>query len=111
MTDHKLLRDATLKKVNVLDALHFIAESWRCVTHTTIVNCFQKSGFNLNETDDGEDVRELRIAENGWGKLKAGVSFHKHVSCDDNVVRCEVQTLEQMMDEKFTSGVSKEGEE
>jgi hypothetical protein len=33
-----------------------------------------------------------------------------YVSCDDNVVRCEVQTLEQMMDEKFTSGVS-EGEE
>jgi hypothetical protein len=51
-------------KVNVLDALHFIAESWCCVTHTTIVKCFQKCGFNLNQTNDGEDVKELSIAEN-----------------------------------------------
>jgi hypothetical protein len=90
-------------KVNVLDALHFVAESWRRVTHATIVNCFQKCGFNLNQTNDGEDVRKLSIAENDQGKLKAGASFQEYVSCDDNVVRCEVQTLEQMMDEKFTS--------
>jgi hypothetical protein len=30
MIDHKLLHDAALMKVNVLDA-YFIAESWRCV--------------------------------------------------------------------------------
>jgi hypothetical protein len=112
MIDHKLLHDATtLMKINVLDALHFIAESWCCVTHTTIVNCFQKCGFDLNQTNDGEDVRELSIAKNDWGKLKARVSFQEYVSCDDNVVRCEVQTLEQMMDEKFTSGVSEEEED
>jgi hypothetical protein len=81
------------------------------VSHTTIVNCFQKCGFNLNQTNDGEDVRELSIAENDWGKLKASVSFQEYISCDDNVFRCEVQTLEQMMDEKFTSGVSEEEEE
>jgi hypothetical protein len=81
------------------------------VIHTTIVNCFQKCGFNLNQTSDGEDVTELRIAKNDWGKLKAGISFQEYVSCDDNVVRCEVQTLEQVMDEKFTSGVSEEEEE
>jgi hypothetical protein len=34
----------------------------------TIVNCFQKCGFNLNQTNDREDVRELSIAENDWGK-------------------------------------------
>jgi hypothetical protein len=61
------------------------------------VNCFQKCGFNLNQTNDGEDVRELSIAKNDWGKLKAGISFQEYVSCDDNFVRCEVQTLEQMM--------------
>jgi hypothetical protein len=75
------------------------------------VNCFQKCEFNLNEINDVEDVRELSIAENDWGKLKAGASFQEYVSSDDNVVRCEVQTLEQMMDEKFTSGVPEEEEE
>jgi hypothetical protein len=49
-TDHKLLHDATLVKVNVLDVLLFIAESWRSVTHMTIVNCFQKCGFYLCST-------------------------------------------------------------
>jgi hypothetical protein len=58
------------------------------------VNCFQKCGFNLNQTSDGEDVRELSIAKSVWGKLKAGASFQEYVSCDDNVVMCEVQTLE-----------------
>jgi hypothetical protein len=62
MADHKLLHDATLMRLNVLDA-HFIAETWLCVTHATIVNCFQKCGFNLNQTSDGEDVRELSIAK------------------------------------------------
>jgi hypothetical protein len=95
MIDHKLLHDATLMKVNVLDALHFITESWRCVTHMTIVNCIRKCGFNLNQINDGEDIRELSIAKNVWGKLKAGVSFQEYVSCDD-----KVQTLEQMMVEK-----------
>jgi hypothetical protein len=34
MIDHKLLHDAaTLMMVNVLDAQHFIAGSWCCVTH------------------------------------------------------------------------------
>jgi hypothetical protein len=39
----------------------------------TMVRCFQKCGFRLNETSDGEDVTRLRIAEDDWGQLKAGV--------------------------------------
>jgi hypothetical protein len=44
------------------------------------------------------------------GQLKAGISFQEYVSCDNDVVMCEVQTLEQMVYEKFSSDVS-EGEE
>jgi hypothetical protein len=51
---------------------------------------FQKCGFNLNQTNDGEDVRELSTAKNNGGKLKAGVSFQEYVSCDDNIVMCYV---------------------
>jgi hypothetical protein len=63
MIDCKLLHDTTLRKTNVLDAQHFIVEPWHCVTYTTIVNCFQKWGFNLNQTNDGEDAAELSIAK------------------------------------------------
>jgi hypothetical protein len=63
--DHKLLHDAALMKVNILDAQHFIAKSWYCVTHMTIVNFFQKCGFSLNQTNDCEGATELSIAEEG----------------------------------------------
>jgi len=35
--DQKLLHDATCMKLNVF-ALHFMADSWNCITHTTTVN-------------------------------------------------------------------------
>jgi hypothetical protein len=108
MTDQKLLHDAPLMKVNV----------WMCsisllnhgtVSNVTIVNCFQKCGFNLNQTNGGGDAIELGIAEDHWDQLKADISFQEYVSCN-NVIMCEVQTSEQMTDEKFTSDVSKEEE-
>jgi hypothetical protein len=108
--DHKLLHDAILMKINVLNAQHFIAESWCCVTHAAVVNCFQKCGFSLNQTRDCEEAAELSIGEDDWCQLKAGVSFQECVSCINDTVMFEVQTLKQMMDEKFTSDVSEEVE-
>jgi hypothetical protein len=61
----------------------------------TLLNCFQECGFSLNETNDCEVGRELSIAKDDWGQLKAGVSFQEYVSCDDDVVTCEMQALEQ----------------
>jgi hypothetical protein len=78
MIDHKFLHDI-LMKVNILNGQHFTVESWRCVTHVSVVNCFQKCGWDLNETDDGEDATELTIARDDWDLLKAGLSFQKHV--------------------------------
>jgi hypothetical protein len=56
------------------------------------VNCFQKCGFSLNKTSDGEDATELSIAKDDWGQLEAGISFKVYVSCDNDIVTCEVQT-------------------
>jgi hypothetical protein len=67
------------------------------------VNCFQKCGFNLNQSSGVEDAAELSIAEDDWGRLKAGALFDEYMSCDNNVVTCEVQTSEQVIGEKFMS--------
>ena len=48
------------------------------------------------------------LAKSDQEQFEAGVSFQEYVSCDNNVVTCEVQTLEQMMDEEPTSGMSEE---
>jgi hypothetical protein len=64
------------------------------------VNCCQKCGLSLNQTNDDEDATELHIAKNDWGQLKAGASFsfQEYVSCDDDDdVMSEVQTLKEMM--------------
>lgn len=42
--------------------------------------------------------------------MKVGVSFQEYVSCD-NIVTSEVQTLEQMMVEKFAPDASGEEED
>jgi hypothetical protein len=51
----------------------------------TIVNCFHKCEFNLNQTNDGEDVTELSIHRDDWNQVKAGVSLQEYVSCDSDV--------------------------
>jgi hypothetical protein len=51
------------------------------------VNYFQKCGFSLNQTNDGEDAADLSIAEGDWVQLKAGVSFEvPYVSCGNDVI-------------------------
>jgi hypothetical protein len=84
--------------------------------HSTVSHIWQQSivfkncGFSLNQTNDGKDATELSIAKDDWGQPKAGVPLQEYVSCDNDDVMCEVQTLEQMMAEKFTSDMSKDGE-
>jgi hypothetical protein len=65
--DHKLLHDAILMKVNILDAQHFTAETWCHFFRITIVYHFHNCGFHLNQTNDSED------ATDDCGKLKVGV--------------------------------------
>jgi DDE superfamily endonuclease. len=52
MIDRELLGDASNMKINLLTALHFIAEAWKQITPTTIENCFKKCGFS----SDGEYI-------------------------------------------------------
>lgn len=52
----------------------------------TIVNYFQKCGFNFNQTDDGEDATYLSIDEDDWSQLNACVTFQEYTSCNNEVV-------------------------
>jgi hypothetical protein len=46
MIDRELLGDASKMKINLLTALHFIAEAWRQITPITIESCFNKCDFS-----------------------------------------------------------------
>jgi hypothetical protein len=45
------------------------------LSHMTTVNCFQKCGFNSNQTNDGEDATECSIAKDDWGQLRPGTDL------------------------------------
>jgi len=41
------------KKINVLEAMHYIMTSWQQVSQQTIQNCFRKAGHK-NQSDGNE---------------------------------------------------------
>jgi len=50
--------------------------------------------------NDGEDETEADVAKHDWDQLREGVSHEECVLYDD-IITCQVQTLERIMDEKF----------
>jgi hypothetical protein len=81
----------------------------------TIVNCYQKFAFNLNQTIYAEDATELIASKYDWNHLKAGVSFERYVFCDGGggggvYAMYELHTIGQMTDETFMSDASEEEE-
>jgi hypothetical protein len=50
-----LLQDGTQMKLDVLSAMHFIAEASRLVTPTAIKNGFVKSGFSNDHISSNDD--------------------------------------------------------
>lgn len=49
---HKMICDLNnhekILPINLLDAVRIIDKSWRCVSAKTVINCFKKAGFNIN---------------------------------------------------------------
>ena len=74
LIDQKLLHDATLMKLTVVDATHFTAISWCFVTHIKTLNYW----FNVNQTNDGEDAKEYIIPKDDCRQLK--VHYFKNMN-------------------------------
>ena len=53
-------------KISILDAVNFVAKSWREVKEATILNCYHKAGFftlSPSMNDDGEEDFTLDTLE------------------------------------------------
>jgi hypothetical protein len=64
MIDGELLGNASKMKINLLTALHFIAEAWRHITPITTQSCFKKCDFS----SDGEYIDVSNDVLNEQGK-------------------------------------------
>jgi len=74
--NNKVVFDATIMKMYVLDAQHFIAELSQNVMRVTVVNCSRKCEFGLNSCS--EDETELSIAKDDWCQLRAARISYCH---------------------------------
>ena len=54
----KSMKDV-LKEINLLDAIHLLAQSWDCVKSTTIANCFRYGGFVKDDSQVGENENDI----------------------------------------------------
>jgi hypothetical protein len=81
--------------INLLTSLHFITEAWRQITSTTIENCFKKCGFSSG----GEyiDVHNEQEIQDKCSLKPSGLEFYEYVSCDTIVSVCEIQSVDQVM--------------
>jgi hypothetical protein len=86
------------KKINVLEAMHYIMAAWQHASQQTIQNCFRKAGHKYqlygnemaNDDDDdfGQDWEELCTAQK--------YDFQSYVSVDCYVAISCVETVEEL---------------
>ena len=80
-------------KVSILDAVNFVAKSWRAVKEATILNCFRKSGFfslSLSVPDDNDEELSFDIPEisNGeeYNEIDAKLPCHNESDTQEEIV-------------------------
>jgi hypothetical protein len=100
------------KKINVLEAMHYIMAAWQQVSQHTIQNCFHKAGHkyqsdgnemaNDDDYDFGQDWEELCRAQK--------YDFQSYVSMDRHVAISGIETFKELC-EAFGSTRSLEEED
>lgn len=88
--------DPSTLKLNVLDALHFIANSWHEVKPSTIINRFKKSGLCPPDSVEVTEIDDSIIS--GWGQINCDVSWEAYVDDDRSVSTFEVLTVDDLTD-------------
>jgi hypothetical protein len=105
MTDGGPLQDATQIKLDVLSAMHFIAEGCRLVIPTIIKNYFLKCGFS-NDVNSNDD-RVVKLSEDeddNWRSLQhVGVQFENYATCDSVVEVCGMPSVNQVLHQHLRS--------
>ncbi|XP_060084566.1 tigger transposable element-derived protein 4-like [Ylistrum balloti] len=87
-------------QISVLDAMKPLAVSWRCVTETTIKNCFHHAGFKIYDNpapidSDDDDEDDIPLAH----LLSLPVPFDQYASVDSDVPTNATMTDDDIVDE------------
>lgn len=95
-------------KVDILGAVHLIADAWRQLTANTIANCFRHAGFfSSDQTSDledlpecnSEDVLERQEVIEQCALKEIRLDFDEYVHIDSDVATCPDNTVESIVGE------------
>nr|XP_054919816.1 tigger transposable element-derived protein 6-like [Dermacentor andersoni] len=95
-------------KVDILGAIHLIADAWRQLTANTIANCFRRAGFfssdqasNLQDLRecDGRDALERQEVVEQCALKEIHLDFDEYVHIDGDVVTCAENAVESTVAE------------
>jgi hypothetical protein len=84
-------------KLDVLPAMHLIAEAWRLMTPTTIKNCFVKCGISIDHVRSNDDsaVKLTGGEEDDWhvySLLECSLRTTQHATVLSRSVESRVST-------------------
>ncbi|XP_049271361.1 tigger transposable element-derived protein 4-like [Rhipicephalus sanguineus] len=83
-------------KVDILAAIHMLAEAWKAVKPETIANCFRHAGFGAAEEAEADDL-DVRDLRSGGVDVPAMVTFRDFTGADDDVVSCAEPTEDEIL--------------
>jgi hypothetical protein len=102
------------KKINVLDAVHWISELWKETYIETVSKCFKLSGFpissKVNCADDADDdiplIQLAKINTIAQVDRETLVAFDQHVRIEDDTDEWEKNLIESHLAETPTETTS-----
>jgi hypothetical protein len=101
------------KKINILEAVHYIMAAWQQVSQQTIQNCFHKAGHKNqsagNEMANDDDDDDFSQDREELCRVKK-YDFQSYVSVDRHVATSGTETAEELR-EAFGSTRSVEEED
>jgi hypothetical protein len=95
-------RKKVKKKINVLEAKHYIMAAWQKITQQTIQNCFRKVGYkyqsNVNKMANDDDDDDDGDFGQDWEELCGAQKYdiHSYVTVERDVATSGVSTVEEV---------------
>ncbi|XP_050037924.1 tigger transposable element-derived protein 6-like [Dermacentor andersoni] len=90
-------KDANMK-ISLLDAMHFIAVAWECVSPATIADCFAKCGIFKSTVATTSQVPDP-IQADVWNQLGVDCSVDDFFIADNDLVTCGQRTVEDIVED------------
>ncbi|XP_053403566.1 tigger transposable element-derived protein 6-like [Mercenaria mercenaria] len=104
MEQHPAMQGSELlKQITILDAIYWLSNSWSEVETNTIVKCFSKAGFNIDNfacssiadfdvsEEDCDEDDDVPLAVMQMSLELFGCNFKDLVKIDEEVLTCETQ--------------------